>query len=152
MKYAGISFVASKKLILNVSKIRLRLIFSRASDIPRLFQKAYGKWYFRTATEGGGSTQKRRFCAAKTRVQKCTRMYTSGQAIFKRLTERVQLLRAAHKLILNVAGAARMAVVPCRSDVFAGQKLVAQAGTRMYRLEQLCFFIVCSSIGIYNYL
>ena len=40
-----------------------------------------------TATEGGGSTQKRRFCAAKTRVQKCTRMYTSGQAICKRLTE-----------------------------------------------------------------
>ena len=49
------------------------------------FQKAYGKWYFRTATEGGGSTQKRRFCAAKTRVQKCTRMYTSGQAISKGL-------------------------------------------------------------------
>ena len=45
MKYAGISFVAAKKLILNVSKIRLRLIFSRASDIPRLFQKAYGKLY-----------------------------------------------------------------------------------------------------------
>ncbi len=53
--------------------------------LHRLFQKAYGKWYFRTATEGGGSTQKRRFCAAKTRVQKCTRMYTSGQSISKGL-------------------------------------------------------------------
>ena len=48
MKYAGISFVAAKKLILNVSKIRLRLIFSRASDIPRLFQKAYGKYVFKS--------------------------------------------------------------------------------------------------------
>ena len=35
-----------------------------------------------------GFIQRRRFCSAKTRVQKCTRMYTSGQAIFKRLTEK----------------------------------------------------------------
>ena len=32
-----------------------------------------------------GSTQQRCFCRAKTRVWKCTRMYTSGQPIFKRL-------------------------------------------------------------------
>ena len=32
-----------------------------------------------------GSTQKRRFCFAKTRVQKCTWMYTSGQSISKDL-------------------------------------------------------------------
>ena len=30
-----------------------------------------------------GSKQKRCFCDAKTRVRKCTRTYTSGQAIFK---------------------------------------------------------------------
>jgi len=51
-------------------------------------------------------------------------MYTSGQAIFKRLTERVQLLRAAHKLILNVAEAARMPLV-LNSNQFAC-KLAAQ--------------------------
>ena len=71
-----------------------------------------------------GFTQRRRFCSVKTRVQKCTRMYTSGQAIFKRLTERVQLLRAAHKLILNVAEAARMPLV-LNSNQFAC-KLAAQ--------------------------
>ena len=64
---------------LSLNSVHGRTLFNR------LFQKAYGKWYFRTATEGGGSTQKRRFCAAKTRVQKCTRMYTSGQAISKGL-------------------------------------------------------------------
>ena len=35
--------VAAHKLILNVSKIRLRLICARASYLRRLFQKAYGK-------------------------------------------------------------------------------------------------------------
>ena len=42
---------------------------------------------FRTDRDVCGFTQRRRFCSAKTRVQKCTRMYTSGQAICKRLTE-----------------------------------------------------------------
>ena len=31
-----------------------------------------------------GSNQQRCFCTAKTRVRKCTRMYTSGQSIFKK--------------------------------------------------------------------
>ena len=44
---------------------------------------------FRTDKDVRGSKQKRCFCAAKTRVRKCTRTYTSGQAIFKRLTEKV---------------------------------------------------------------
>ena len=38
-----IYFVAAHKLILNVSKIRLRLICARASYLCRLFQKAYGR-------------------------------------------------------------------------------------------------------------
>ena len=36
----GIPFVAAHKLILNVSKIRLRLICARASYLYRLFAKA----------------------------------------------------------------------------------------------------------------
>ena len=34
-----------------------------------------------------GSKQQRCFCLAKTRVRKCTRMYTSGQAILKGLRQ-----------------------------------------------------------------
>ena len=62
MKYAGISFVAAKKLILNVSKIRLRLIFPRASDLPRLFQKAYGKLYTTCGYWESSTYQKRHGC------------------------------------------------------------------------------------------
>ena len=40
--------------------------------------------HFRTDTDVRGSNQQRCFCGAKTRVRKCTRMYTSGQAIFKK--------------------------------------------------------------------
>jgi len=36
----GIYCVTAQKLILNVSKIRLRLIFARALYLPRLFAKA----------------------------------------------------------------------------------------------------------------
>ena len=50
-----------KKLILNVSKIRLRLIFPRASDLPRLFQKAYGRAFFKTDRDVRGSMLQRRF-------------------------------------------------------------------------------------------
>ena len=39
LKYADNYCVTAKKLILNVSKIRLRLIFSCALYLPRLFQK-----------------------------------------------------------------------------------------------------------------
>ena len=52
------------------------------------------------------------------------RLLASTPSIFKRLTERVQLLRAAHKLILNVAEAARMPLV-LNSNQFAC-KLAAQ--------------------------
>ena len=51
-------------------------------------------------------------------------MYNCLTVYFKRLTERVQLLRAAHKLILNVAEAARMPLV-LNSNQFAC-KLAAQ--------------------------
>ena len=47
--------------------------------------------------------QQRCFCSAKTRVQKCTRMYTSGQAIFKRLTESRILPYVPLLKILNVS-------------------------------------------------
>ena len=40
--------------------------------------------HFRTDTDVRGFTQQRCFCLAKTRVRKCTRMYTSGQAICKK--------------------------------------------------------------------
>ena len=64
-------------------------------------------------------------------VNLCSRL-VSIPYIFKRLTERVQLLRAAHKLILNVAEAARMPLV-LNSNQFAC-KLAAQKWTRMFIL------------------
>ena len=45
-----------------------------------------------TDTDVRGSMQQRCFCGTKTRVQKCTRRYTSGQAIFKRLTASLFLM------------------------------------------------------------
>ena len=80
--------------ILNVSKIRLRLICPRASYLRRLFQKAYGKWYFRTAKDGGGSTQ-----------------------------QQVCLQTCSPKMYTDVHFWARMSVVPRSSAVFAQQKL-----------------------------
>ena len=93
--------VATQIPILNVSKIRLRLIFSRASDLHRLFQKAYGK---KTVQNRHG---RRWFCAV-TRLhckrvgKQCTRTYIVYRACgcflcapsicivyFKRLTENV---------------------------------------------------------------
>ena len=62
--------------ILDVQKVRLRVFL-------------YAPSIFRTDTDVRGSMQQRCFCGTKTRVQKCTRRYTSGQAIFKRLTERL---------------------------------------------------------------
>ena len=53
-----------------------------------------------TDTDVRGSMQQRCFCGTKTRVQKCTRMYTSGQAISKRLTERSYLQRQLFTIIL----------------------------------------------------
>ena len=47
----GIYCVTAHKLILNVSKIRLRLICARASYLYRLFQKAYGNYTVCAATE-----------------------------------------------------------------------------------------------------
>ena len=46
-----IYFVAAHKLILNVSKIRLRLICACASYLHRLFSKAYGESVFKRLTE-----------------------------------------------------------------------------------------------------
>ena len=97
MKYAGISFVAAKKLILNVSKIRLRLIFSRASDIPRLFQKAYGKLYTTCGYWESSTYQKRHRCCWFHAVAMFLRSKNSRPEVytdvhfwpgyFKRLTE-----------------------------------------------------------------
>jgi len=63
------------------------VLFYRIPCIYTVYFKRLTEGLFRTATDGGGSMQQRCFCAAETRVQKYTRMYTSGQAIFKRLTE-----------------------------------------------------------------
>ena len=58
-----------------------------------------------------GSTQKRRFCFAKTRVQKCTWMYTSGQAISKGLrrgepinstVERISIIEKLNSFTLTI--------------------------------------------------
>ncbi len=70
--------------------------------LHRLFQKAYGRAFFRTDRDVRGSTQKRRFCFAKTRVQKCTRMYTSGQAISKGLRRSMLYDMLLLKIVLNV--------------------------------------------------
>ena len=59
-----IYFVAAHKLILNVSKIRLRLICARASYLHRLFSKAYGEFIFKSVGDKGSHgiiTQKRMF-------------------------------------------------------------------------------------------
>ena len=58
-----IYFVAAHKLILNVSKIRLRLICARASYLYPLFSKVSVPRYRK---EGGGSAQKR-VCAANSK-------------------------------------------------------------------------------------
>ena len=62
-----------------ICKRRLMTVMDAASENP---QRS------RTDMDVRGSTQQRCFCSTKTRVQKYTRMYTSGQAIFKRLMER----------------------------------------------------------------
>ena len=55
----------------------------------------------------------------------------SGATIFKS-AGKAQLLRAAHKLILNVSERTTMFVVISSSDVFAQQKLAVSKCTRMY--------------------
>ena len=61
---------------------------------------------------------------------------------------KAQLLRAAHKLILNVAEAARMPLVLRKGDVFAQRKLVVEKRTRKYAFQQpavnLCSRLVIS--------
>ena len=75
----GSDVFASQKLV--VQKCTWKYIFEHACGcflyVPRIY---------RTDTDVRGFMQQRCFCSAKTRVQKCTRMYTSGQAICKRLT------------------------------------------------------------------
>ena len=60
---------------------------SRLVSTPPIFKRLTAKRLFRSGTDAAGSARQRCFCVAKTRVRKCTRMYTSGQAICKRLTE-----------------------------------------------------------------
>ena len=74
----------------------VKQLYTDVQLLNSLFQKAYGNYVatenpqrIRTDKDVRGSMQQRCFCDAKTRVQKCTRRYTSGQAIFKRLTERL---------------------------------------------------------------
>ena len=62
------------------------------------------------------------FSREKLVVDQCTRRYTGQQAICKSIGK-AQLLRAAHKLILNVAERTGMSVVISSSDAFAQQKL-----------------------------
>ena len=76
----GIYFVAAHKLILNVSKIRLRLICSRASYLPRLFSKGLRQKLFRTATDGGDSTQQQVF-----REKNLSLNSVHGRTLFNRL-------------------------------------------------------------------
>ena len=63
MEYADNYCVTAKKLILNVSKIRLRLIFSCALYLPRLFQKRIvlknSPRRIKSGTDADGSKQKR---------------------------------------------------------------------------------------------
>ena len=73
----GIPFVAAHKLILNVSKIRLRLICARASYLYRLFAKAlalqlrHGWRWFHAETSS--------HCELV--AHECTRMYIRGRGI-----------------------------------------------------------------------
>ena len=60
-------------------------LLASASSISKGLRR---RAFFRTDRDVRGSTQKRRFCFAKTRVQKCTRMYTSGQSISKGLRQK----------------------------------------------------------------
>ena len=120
--------------------------------LHRLFQKAYGKWYFRTATEGGGSTQKRRFCAAKTRVQKCTRMYTSGQAISKGLR------RGCFSTDMDVGGSRQERVRSANSSLsrctrmYNGLTVYFQKayGRRIYGVSAHAFHTRCTKVRFFS--
>ena len=81
----------------------LTVYFKRLTESYILRAATGNPQRIRSGIDAAGSTQKRRFCFAKTRVQKCTRMYTSEQAISKGLRKMcfqkrwrcVHLLRAA---------------------------------------------------------
>ena len=77
-----------------------RLVISertRMSVLPYRSEFAQQKLVIRTPKDGRGANQKQVLCTKlvfyrHTRMyvgKKCTRRYTSGQAIFKRLTERL---------------------------------------------------------------
>ena len=76
-RFISAKFLASAPPI---CKRRLMTVMDTATEHPQRI---------RTDMDVRGSTQQRCFCSTKTRVQKCTRMYTSGQAIFKRLSAKV---------------------------------------------------------------
>ena len=65
--------------MLNVHQVRLRFIFARALYLRRLFQKAYGKWYFRTAKDGRWFYAVASFLPKKLVVEKRTRKYAFQQ-------------------------------------------------------------------------
>ena len=118
----GISFVAAKKLILNVSKIRLRLIFSRASDLRRIFLKGLRRGHHLLR------------CIIKS-VHPCTLLMANfGFAEISLLVEPVASVPLLK--ILNVSERIGMSVVPYISDVFALQKLAAGKCARMYICRQ----------------
>ena len=106
--------------------------------LHRLFQKAYGRAFFRTDRDVRGSTQKRRFCAAKTRVQKCTRMYTSGQAISKGLRRSMLYDMLLLKIVLNVSKLPRIAGVINRNQ-FLEKPGSQWIDTNVNSLALLCF-------------
>ena len=111
----GIYCVTAHKLILNVSKIRLRLICACASYLRRLFQKAYGKGASALSLhKKQSSTYSKYACGCFLCAPSICIVY------FKRLTEEVHLLRDAQQSMLNVAELARMPLVPI-SNVFALQ-------------------------------
>ena len=58
----------------SLEKLDVEQLYKDVQLLNRLFSKANGKWYFRTAKDGGGSTQQR-VCPANSKlknVQGCT--------------------------------------------------------------------------------
>ena len=86
--YAQISSLSSCTRMYNC----LTVYFKRLTERLFYYAATENAQRIRTDTDVRGSMQQRCFCGTKTRVQKCTRRYTSGQAIFKRLTASLFLM------------------------------------------------------------
>ena len=103
--------------------------------LHRLFQKANGKWYFRTDKDVRGSMQKQVFCQKNLslksvhgstlfnslRVLFALRL-VSGITIFKRLTEGLYTRMPLLKTILDVSERTRMSVKLNSSEIWAMHK------------------------------